>query len=252
MGISGPIKRSNCFRRVFRTREPSFLFSCFHPLFEFVYPPICTLCEIRHDGGDPICDLCMDQLINSLSIKSQSGPAEFHQLSGALYFDWAVTCWDFTSEIENLIHQVKYQGRKKLGRYLGKLAGAAVSDHFREFVKDAVWIPVPLHCVRQREREFNQSEWIARGLAEPFHGVLQPKTLERRKHTRTQTTLSAPEREKNVMDAFRVRNPDSVRGRSTILVDDVITTGATLNACAGALKEAGAESVVGFALARPR
>jgi len=238
--------------RIFRRWKFSPFPRFFKDLFDFVYPPICLLCDDRYEGSGPVCPACRRRLRDSIRIQVQSGRNDFHQLSGSLFFDRALTCWDFTPELENLIHQVKYQGRKKLGLFLGKIAGSAFRDSVEAIPMNGILVPVPLHRVRLREREFNQSEWIAKGMAESVRGSIRADILQRKRNTRTQTALSAAAREKNVAEAFLIRHPESVCGCSVVLVDDVITTGATLNACARVLKESGAESVVGLALARPR
>jgi ComF family protein len=220
-------------------------------LVDFVYPPVCFLCDGRIAGSVPLCRSCLKILHSTMEVKLQSGNLrDFTLLSDELHFNGVVTGWHFTPELEALIHLVKYQGMKRLGRLLGKMAG-------RAFLPapgpggEGIMVPVPLHRVRLRERGYNQSEWIARGMSEDMGFPVSLSILSRKKQTLTQTKLSAPEREKNVRDAFTVKDPDAVKDKTVFLVDDVITTGATLNACALCLKEAGAASVYGLALARP-
>lgn len=104
-------------------------------------------------------------------------------------------------------------------------------------------IPIPLHRGRRRERGYNQSLLICEGIRERTGLPIVSDVLKRVKYTRTQTLLSPRERHKNVSDAFRVIIPEKVRGRNLVLVDDVLTTGATLNACAGELHRAGVEKI---------
>jgi ComF family protein len=224
--------------------------SFFRGLVEFVYPPICAACENRTNGSAPLCKSCLKALVLNLVVELQSGKSDFTLLSGELYFDGVYTGWNYSPELESMVHLVKYQGMKRLGRFLGKMAGGTFPS-VPSSAGDGVMVPVPLHKVRLRERGFNQSEWIAKGIGESMGIPLSASVLSRKKQTKTQTQLSAPQREKNVRDAFTVTNSEAVKDRAVFLVDDVITTGATLNACARCLKDAGAASVIGLALARP-
>ena len=121
--------------------------------------------------------------------------------------------------------------------------------------KDAVLVPVPLHSSRQRERGFNQAELLARGLSGLLRKTgkgprLETHCLRRTRSTPPQTGLSLAARRENVRGVFAVDHPEVVRDLEAVLVDDVMTTGATLSACAAALKHAGATRVCALTLAR--
>ena len=121
--------------------------------------------------------------------------------------------------------------------------------------KNAVLVPVPLHPSRQRERGFNQAELLARGLAGSLREAgkgprLETRCLRRTRPTPPQTGLSLAARRENVRGVFAVDHPEVVRDLEAVLVDDVMTTGATLSACAAALKRAGATRVWALTLAR--
>jgi ComF family protein len=110
-------------------------------------------------------------------------------------------------------------------------------------------VPVPLHRAREKERGFNQSELLARHLTSAL-GLEPPVTaLTRRAQAVSQTSLSRTERLKNIRDNFAVTGGKMVRGRTVLLIDDVLTTGATMSECARVLKQAGAKKVMGFTLA---
>ena len=112
-------------------------------------------------------------------------------------------------------------------------------------------IPVPLFGIRERERGFNQSLLIARGLFNSAGPSVESRWLIRKKSTRSQTEMGRDERKKNVHQAFEVQMPDKILGKRILLVDDVVTTGATLNECAAELKKAGAKAVYGLTMATP-
>jgi ComF family protein len=115
---------------------------------------------------------------------------------------------------------------------------------------NSLWIPVPLHKKKLRWRGFNQSAEIARELSFTLGGQLHEDALEKIKETPDQVTLQQDERKENLLGAFQLKNPAFVRGKKILLVDDVFTTGATMEECAKVLKQAGAREVWGVAIAR--
>ena len=194
----------------------------------------------------PVCDRCGEPLrswdarrtgapgrASGLCRRCQDGP-------GAVSKSRSVGAYDGT--LRAVVHALKYDGRRSLAEPLARrmrVAGADVLDG-----ADGV-VPVPLHRARRRSRGFNQAEDLSAHLGLPVLGALR-----RRRATRTQADLTAPERQANVRNAFALRRRVRVRGLCVVLVDDVSTTGATLEACAQALKAAGAREVRALTAAR--
>ncbi len=114
---------------------------------------------------------------------------------------------------------------------------------------DAI-VPVPLHPRKQRQREFNQAEYLAKALGKSLNIPVAKRSLRRVKDTPTQTKLSAEDRARNMRGAFVVRNESVFKGKRLVLLDDVFTTGATLDSCAKVLRGAGAQNVIALAVAR--
>ncbi len=135
------------------------------------------------------------------------------------------------SKVQHLIHQLKYKGRMDVGIHLGKLLGTdlAKSDAFGDVVKV---IPVPLHPDKQRKRGYNQSEQFAIGLAKAMNIEMDATSFIRTVATETQTRKSRFARWENVKEIFKVTAPTEVANKHILLVDDVITTGATLESAA--------------------
>ncbi len=173
-------------------------------------------------------------------------------------FDFARSFGLYSEPLRSAILLLKFQRREHLGRRLGALLAAVWSAH-PEFdaVKSPILAPVPLHAARQRERGFNQAEVLARSLARRLQSgrretrhPIETRCLLRIRPTLPQTGLNFRQRVENVRGVFRVTSEEAVRGRVIVLVDDVMTTGATLSSCASALKKAGAERVLALTLAR--
>jgi ComF family protein len=144
--------------------------------------------------------------------------------------------------LRSIVHALKYDGRRSIARHLGALMRLTAADLLNDV--DVV-VPVPLHWRRKQRRGFNQAEDLARSF-----GVPLMKALKRVRATPSQTDLPAARRHANVRGAFRLRWRARVAGLRVVLVDDVCTTGATLEACATVLREAGATDVRAVTAAR--
>jgi ComF family protein len=215
--------------------------ACRHPLDRPTRGPLCGTCWLslpRHrratcacGGASPTagpCGRCRRGL-SSIAAGASLGPYE--------------------GTLRTAIHELKYGGQRRVA---ARLAEAALQEAgVRALVEPgAVLVPVPLHPRRRRERGFNQSELLAREIARRTGACLAPAALVRRTDTRPQTGLSAAARRANVKGAFAVRQRARIAGRSIVLIDDVSTTGATAQACARALREAGAADVRLLTMAR--
>jgi ComF family protein len=162
-------------------------------------------------------------------------------LASAFYFEKEGT-------LQALIHQLKYDEMTVIGVEFGKHVAVAMA-RLLEKIPDADVVPVPLHSVKQRERGYNQSYYIAQGVQIVTGLSVLPHLLRRAKNTPSQTHLNRDERWANVQDAFEIARGKMVRSSSYILIDDVITTGATIQACAHVLKEHGARRVYAASIA---
>lgn len=152
----------------------------------------------------------------------------------------------FDGPLRDAIHRLKYQQDIGLGESLSK--------HLIELYNQLKWdidlvVPVPLNVKRMQERGYNQSDLLGRPLAYAIQKPYRTNVLHRNRDTRSQVGLSAAERQQNVHGAFSART-DQVKGRAILVIDDVTTTGSTINACAQALRDAGASAVFGITLAR--
>ena len=135
------------------------------------------------------------------------------------------------SRYQKLIYFIKYKGMKELGLEAGQRVGDLITESEGFSTIDLI-VPVPLHEQKQKKRGYNQSEWIAMGISMVLQKPLTAGNLFRKKHTPTQTRKNRYERWQNVEGIFGVKTPDEFAGKHILLVDDVVTTGSTLEACA--------------------
>ena len=227
---------------------------------EFFMPRICHVCLARIGPGDEvICDLCRSDLKMVVSpvcprcgagyAKIEEGDTRCRECPKTLWFDAARGAVGYSGTARAMIHELKFQGHIELAPVMARRCFQVIEDEwaFEEF--DAI-VPVPLHETRWRERGFNQAEEIGRELERLTQIPMAPETLERIRPTRQQSTLHHKDRADNVRNAFLCDRAAGVRDRRLLLLDDVITSCATVNECARALKEAGARSVMVLVFAR--
>jgi ComF family protein len=154
--------------------------------------------------------------------------------------------------VRKTIHHFKYSNRQSLTVILAQL----MADHWHSDAMPAdLLVPVPLHTARQRERGYNQSDLLARALGDMINLPVVTTGLKRVRHTQSQMSLNADDRRENVQGAFVYdsrRDNNSISDQRVVIIDDVCTTGSTLEACSLALKDAGASTVWGFTLARAK
>jgi ComF family protein len=203
------------------------------------YPNYCYACnEGLAKGEDIVCTKCRLDLPKTNYHKTLQNPL-YNRLHGRFPLEFAVAFLLFRKggKVQNLLHALKYLNHPEIGLSLGMVYSHELREHNFQQQIDGI-IPVPLHPSRRRKRGYNQSEEFAKGLSQMLDKPVLADALERTHRTDSQTRKTKLKRWQNVQEVFRVKNPSMVEGRKLLLVDDVITTGATIEACSTALLSA--------------
>jgi ComF family protein len=219
--------------------------SILNPLLDFIYPPVCISCNTPlPDGSQKICQDCW------IAVPALTKDHSLYQKTRAKLIAEGcisdlISCYVFEREgpFQDIAHALKYQEYKSFGVELGKQIGGLIRDWN---VETDIIVPVPLHRVKYRERGFNQSEFIAKGISSIIGKPIIADAVRRTRYTQTQTKLNLEERYKNMKNAFETLPGASKKfyGKTCLLVDDVITSGATTNSCAGEILAAGSKSII--------
>ncbi len=219
-------------------------------LLQIIYPPICLNCETIIRQFTPINKICSNCLSSCQAVPSQFLQTQVLDRLQPCHIDKLFVVVEFNPTIQSIIHHIKYQ---KMNRLAVDTANWAIKNFLIDkFVFKNGWIiPIPLHPVREKERGYNQSTYIAKGFFTEIPSYIHTGLLFRTRQTKSQTELYREERQQNVAGAFRLKNEGEIIGKEVILVDDVITTGATMNECARVLKDNGVKNVYGLGLATP-
>ena len=212
------------------------LLSPFRYFVDLLYPHVCEACQKPLTEGEQIlCTYCRYEIPLTNFWKSKDNPAamlfwgkvELEQASSFFYYAK-------DSRYRQLMHKLKYKGRKEIGVYLGKLYGDYLAKSSLYNSVDVI-IPLPLHSKRLARRGYNQSEKIAEGISMAMQKPLLPDALQRNVYTETQTNKNRMERWKNVENVFSVAKPELLSNKHILIVDDIATTGATLEVCANTI-----------------
>lgn len=210
-------------------------------LYSFIsllFPRCCVVCgRSLAKGEECICAMCNINLPRTNYHLQKDNQVE-QLFWGKIPLERATSFFFYRkgSDFRQILHQLKYGGQKEIGAIMGRyMASELTVSGFFEGID--VIIPVPLHKRKQRIRGYNQSEWIARGISAVTGIRIDTEVIVRRKHTDTQTRKSTFERWENVDGIFELHHAESLKGKHLLVVDDVLTTGATTVACASRLVE---------------
>jgi ComF family protein len=222
---------------------------------ELLFPVLCLGCS--RSLGDNEKLLCTHCRINLPETNQHRQPYDQNLLNKfagkvPIHFVASFIHYSKAGIVQKLIHQIKYKGQKEAAKEIAGWYGYQLKSE-SELIKEIdVIIGVPLHKSRLQQRGYNQADWIAEGLSEALNVPARTDILIRKRFKESQTRKNRLERWENVKTVFAVPNPEEIEGKNIVIVDDVLTTGSTIEACAIELLRAGCKSVGVLTLATTR
>lgn len=228
-------------------------------LTDFLYPASCLFCREEVLNFESICAKCWNQLpfirephcsICSYSLKGaiyEEDPICFRCRSNKPNYDFAYSLLEFNKFSQHLIHGLKFYDRHEYSQIFAKLILARFKNHISD---SDIIVPVPMHKIKRLIRLYNHSQILAMDIGHLLEKKNYSDILIKSKHTRSQSSLGQKVRAKNLIGSIKVQNNHKIKGKKILLVDDVITTGATIDLCARELKKSGAKNVIVLSIAR--
>jgi len=218
-------------------------------ILDFVLPRFCPSCKNKLTADEIfICAECREKFVFADKALLQY---EFNKkfASSKIISDfYSMLIFEKNSSLQKIIHQIKYQKKFLLAVELGKMLGASLLLHKPNWKIDFI-LPVPLHSLKKAERGFNQSYYLSKGIKKAMNLPVYESILKRKRYTESQTKKNLIERAKNMSEAFAVKRADKIIGKHILLIDDVITTGATIRECGSILLASGAANVYAASIA---
>jgi len=218
-------------------------------LLDFFFPGFCPSCKKKLLTPEKfVCPSCLSN-IQRASVERIENEFKRKFLNYELIKDFlSPFVFEKEKELQHILHSLKYNGNFLIGKFLGETSAIAGLEVLRNWNADFI-LPIPLHSLKKAERGYNQSEFICKGISKVLGIPYKTNILKRTKFTLSQTTMTLEERKINVHKAFKTKKEKLIVGKRIILVDDVITTGATITECARVLRENGAIEVFAFSVA---
>ena len=218
-------------------------------LFDFILPRFCCSCKTKLSvKQDTMCGNCLSKIQRSTSSRLQREYERKFLANKIISEFYSPFVFEKDKELQHAIHALKYDKRFPVGIFLGKVLATEIMSSKTNWNFDLI-IPIPLHQLKKAERGYNQAYYIAKGVGSKLKVRVSDRAVKRIKYTESQTTMNLNEREENISGAFKIKNQKTVRGKNILLLDDVITTGATISECGKILLEAGATKIYAASIA---
>jgi ComF family protein len=217
--------------------------------FDFFLPRVCPACNNKMNYEEQcICADCFSKIEAASPERLLSEYRRKFEGKNIISGFTSLFVFKKDEELQHIIHSIKYQKRFQNGIFLGKVMGVDLADKIAEWEVNLL-LPVPLHRLKKAERGYNQSYYIAKGLKKILNIEACSSAVKRARYTQSQTTMNIAERAENMADAFKVTGRKKISGKNILLIDDVITTGATTSECGRVLLAAGANKVYAASVA---
>ena len=218
-------------------------------ILDFLYPPLCFTCDKRLKENERlICGQCWS------SFTSHKGGIKIERkkiaVPGRIAFSECYALYTYSDKALKLIHTFKYSRKKSLSKQIGKDIGNLLTNNGFNTSYDYM-LPIPLHKSKERERGFNQSDLLCREASQISELPYCSDIAVRTKNNKPQSHLSYKERIENVRNIFKIKTPEKVINKNIIVIDDIITTGLTVNSLCDELKKCGAKNVICISVIHP-
>jgi competence protein ComFC len=217
--------------------------------FDFFLPRLCASCKNKlkpHEAA--VCSDCLNRI--KLADNERLHFEYLRKFAADKFITdfFSLYVFEKDKELQHIIHALKYDRKFLTGKVLGEKVGSYIGNKVKEWKIDFI-IPIPLHPLKKAERGYNQSFFISKGLSKAVNIPLKNHFIKRKRFTLSQTTMNFEERQKNIHNAFKVRNGKHLKEKNILLVDDVITTGSTISECGRVLLEGGADKIYAASVA---
>jgi len=216
---------------------------------DYFLPRFCSSCSIKlNTVEDTICNVCLTKIQSATEQRIDHEYDKKFKENNIISNFFSLYVFKKDKELQNAIHALKYNSKFRIGIFLGKRLAEELSNVHPDWQIDLI-IPIPLHQLKKAERGFNQSFYIAKGVNNVLKIKVTENAVKRIKYTQSQTTMNIIERKENISGAFKVKKQTMIKDKTILLIDDVITTGATISECGETLLRAGANKVYAASIA---
>lgn len=216
-----------------------------HDFDDLLYPHTCAACaEVIGKNEKVFCAQCQVE-IPKTDFHTHDKNQFYERLWGRFPFNYSLSFFwqEKGNKTQHLLHELKYRDRTQAGLAVGKWYGEILSAVRHNILNADIIVPVPLHAKKKHQRGYNQSDFFAEGLSESMQISWRADAVARIKETGSQTRKNKYQRWENVRDIFEVKKPELLENKHVILVDDVVTTGSTLEGCAKKILEVSGSSI---------
>jgi ComF family protein len=212
-------------------------------LLDFFLPRFCVACSIKlNPSENSLCNSCLLKIKRASTQRLEREFDRKFRNSKIISDFFSLYIFEKDKELQHAIHALKYNNNFSVGKFLGQQLANTMMSENKIWNIDLI-IPIPLHQLKKAERGYNQSFYIAKGVNKILKKKISTRDVKRTRYTESQTSMNLTEREENISGAFKVIFPNAVKDRTILLIDDIITTGATISECGRVLLEAGSKNI---------
>lgn len=216
---------------------------------DYFLPRFCVSCSIKLNlNEDTLCDECLSNISKAVEDRILFEYQKKFSDDKTITDFFSLFIFEKDRELQKAIHALKYEKKFRVGIFLGKLLAKGLKTSRSHWQFDTI-IPIPLHQLKKAERGYNQAFYISNGINQILNKKVNIRTVKRIKYTQSQTTMNLIERKENISGAFEVKKTSAIKQKNILLIDDVITTGATITECGIQLLNAGANKIFAASVA---